>query len=112
MAILNFTKKLYALFAPGMAGANVFLLNHENISSSFVRPSEVALDMLSKVYLFRARDHLGGLVDIGPCRVVSVVVNCNADPEICLLPEGKENADFYDLSDLVFCLPYQPVVHH
>lgn len=62
-----------------------------------------ALSMLSQYFIVKRIDPPHPLMqDLGRVRVVSVVINLDQIPEVCLLADGDDQPDFYWLDQLEF----------
>lgn len=108
MAISNFTKSVMSsVFYPLRAFAK-YMPVYEKISSS--RVDNVAsfdgnlvgrsLAMLSSSYFFRAKcSYYPDIIDLGSCRVVSVVLNESSPPELGLLSADGDIC-FYPIDSL------------
>lgn len=62
-----------------------------------------ALAMMSETYFFELRNPLHPLLKtIGNCRVVGVVINETALPELLIHPEGQDTPEFHSIDELIF----------
>lgn len=112
MAISNLTNFIAKTAFPAFLIPAAFRRNHENISCSSAQKSDLellvsaqnasALHMLTRSYRFSFKDdRYQGLNPLGICCVVSVVINSDRGPEVCLSSDLSGHSDFFALSDLV-----------